>query len=283
MRSAPELRTLLDRRRAEGATIGLIGTSGGLHEGHLSLVRRSVEAGDLTVLWLFSGSSHMVAVGATPSYVRDYDRDQRAALDAGAAAVFRPPNETLFAHGAPLVRVQVDPALAEPWPGSDSSAFVNMAATMLAKAINIVGPCRLYCGEKDWQNAAVLTRMVSDLSMSATVVVCPSVREPDGLVLGSRNVKLTSSERARAPRIKEALDAAVRVIEAGEDNPHIVESRLRADLARVGTVEYAVVVDAGTLQPLTPLVGDLRLLVSIGFSQVSLMDNVPARARASSQ
>jgi pantoate--beta-alanine ligase len=278
MTSPTQLRALLDQRRAQGATVGLVGTSGGLHGGHLSLVRRSVEAGDLTVLWLFTGKSAVADAASTPSYARDYDRDQQQALDAGAAVVFRPPNESLFPHGAPLVRVQVDPSLAEPWPGSDSVAFVNMVATTLAKSMNIIGPCRLYCGEKDWQNAAVLTRMVADLSMSATVVPCPSVREPDGLVMGSRNVKLTPAERAQAPRIKQALDAAVRAIEAGEADPRVVETLLRTELSAIGKVEYAAVVGAHTLAPVAPLAGDLRILVSVGFSGVSLMDNVPARA-----
>lgn len=278
MTSPSELRALLDRRRANGATIGLVGTSGGLHGGHLSLVRRSVEAGDLTVLWLFTGKSAAADSSFSPSYARDYDRDQQLALDAGAAVVFRPPNESLFPNGAPMVRVQVDPSLAEPWPGSDSIAFVNMVATTLGKAMNIIGPCRLYCGEKDWQNAAVLTRMVQDLSMSNTIVPCPSVREPDGLVMGSRNVKLTPAERALAPRIKQALDAAVRAIEAGEEDPDAIDNLIRTELSGVGKVEYAVVVGAHTLAPVSPLAGDLRILVSVGFSGVSLMDNVPARA-----
>jgi pantoate--beta-alanine ligase len=278
MTSPAELRALLDQHRAQGATVGLVGTSGGLHGGHLSLVRASVAAGDLTVLWLFTGKSAAADASFSPSYARDYDRDQQLALDAGAAVVFRPPNESLFPNGAPLVRMQVDPSLAEPWPGSDSVAFVNMVATTLAKAMNIIGPCRLYCGEKDWQNAAVLTRMVADLSMSNTVVPCPSVREPDGLVMGSRNVKLTPAERVQAPRIKQALDAAVRAIEAGETDPRAVEAQLRTELSSIGKVEYAAVVGANSLAKVTPLAGDLRILVSVAFSGVSLMDNVPARA-----
>jgi pantoate--beta-alanine ligase len=282
VRSAPDLRAYLDRRRAEGASVGLIGTSGGLHGGHLSLVRQSVQDCDITILWIFtSGGGQAPAESkATPSYVRDYERDTQVALDAGATIVFRPSPEAMFPLGPLQVRMQVDPTLAEPWPGADSVAFVNMVATMLGKAINVVGPCRLYCGEKDWQNAAVLTRMVADLSMPAAVVPCPSIREPDGLVLGSRNVKLTPEERREAPRIKQALDAAVRLIEGGERDPAAVLQSLQRDLSAIGEVEYAAVVDAHSLQAVAPLAGDLRVLASIGFSGVSLMDNVPARAGA---
>src|SRR5579859_7857363 len=161
---ASQLRPLLDRHRAAGGTVGLVGTSGGLHAGHLSLIRRSVEDGNLTVLWLFSGRVS-IATGVIPSYERDNERDQKLAAEAGATVIFRPPNETLFRLGDPLVRIQVADSLARPWPGSDSAIFLGMVVTIMAKAINVVGPCRLYCGDKDWQNAAALRRMVVDLDI----------------------------------------------------------------------------------------------------------------------
>jgi pantoate--beta-alanine ligase len=149
----------------------------------------------------------------------------------------------------------------------------------VCKELNVAGPCRLYCGEKDWQNAAVLRRMVADLSVPAEIVACPTVREPDGVVLGSRNVKLLPEERTRAAGIKPALDEAAAAIEAGAQAPEPVERALRERLSAVGTVEYAVVVDADSLQPVLPLRGFLRVLVSVAFSNVSLMDNVAALGR----
>jgi pantoate--beta-alanine ligase len=271
--SAPELRTVLDRHRAQGATVGLVGSSGGLHQGHLSLVRRSVKDGNFTVLWLFTGGVP-IETGVLPSYTRDYDRDQEMGADAGADIVFRPGNDSLFPLGPLLVRVEVAESLKRPWPENESGVFVAMVATMMAKAINVVGPCRLYCGEKDWQNVATLKRMVEDLSIMAEIVPCPSVREADGLVMGSRNVKLTSEERQFAPRIKQALDAAVASIESGENDPDLIEKTLREQLAGLGTIEYAVVVDGDSLQPIRPLKGEVRILVSVQFSQTNLMDNV---------
>jgi len=282
--STAEFRALLDRQRAEKRTIGVIGTSGGLHAGHLSLVERSIADGNFTVLWLFTagGPGPSIEAGPMPQYERDYDRDERVAMEAGVDVVFRPPREELFPLGQPLVRIQIDESLAQPWPGSDSVAFSNMVATMVGKELNVVGPCRLYVGEKDWQNAAVLRRTVADLSIAAEVIPCPTVRQADGVVLGSRNVKLLPEERERAVDIKPALDEAVAAIEAGAQDPEPIERALRERLSAVGTVEYAVVVDAGSLQPVRPLRGQLRVLVSIAFANVSLMDNVGAKAQGGS-
>jgi pantoate--beta-alanine ligase len=268
-----ELRPLVDRHRASGGTVGLIGTSGGLHDGHLSLIRASVAADNLTVLWLFTGRV-AITTGAVAAYERDYDRDQELAVEAGASIVFRPPNESLFGLGEPLVRVHVADSLRTPWPGSGDGAFVDMVATIMAKAINVVGPCRLYCGEKDWQNVATLRRTVADLSLAAEVVACPSIREPDGLVLGSRNTKLESEERRSAGKIKQALDCAESTVLGGEDDPDRVVKLLKEQLAGVGRLEYAVVVDAATLAPIRSIRGDVRILVSVAFAHTNLMDNI---------
>lgn len=121
--------------------------------------------------------------------------------------------------------------------------------------------------------------MVADMSVPAEIVACPTVRESDGVVLGSRNVKLLPEERARAAGIKPALDEAAAAVEAGAQDPGAVERALRERLSAVGTVEYAVVVDADSLQPVRPLRGSLRVLASVAFSNVSLMDNVGAVAQ----
>jgi pantoate--beta-alanine ligase len=272
---------VLDTHRRSGGTVGLIGTSGGLHEGHLSLIRASVDAHDLTVLWLFTGRVP-IDTGTVPSYDRNYDRDQDLAIEAGASIIFRPPNEELFALGEPLVRLQVADDLSTPWPGIGDGVFVDMVANIMAKAVNIVGPCRLYCGEKDWQNVAVLRRMVTDLSLASDIIACPSVREADGLVLGSRNTKLEPDERQLAVRIRPALEAAKSSILGGEDDPDRVVARLKDELEGIGRLEYAVVVDATTLAPVHPIRGTVRVLVSIACSQTSLMDNIGVSAPAAS-
>jgi pantoate--beta-alanine ligase len=215
-----------------------------------------------------------IATGVLPSYVRDYERDQSLAIDTGASIIFRPPNGTLFPLGAPLVRLSVAESLRTPWPGSGDGVFVEMVAHIMTKAISIVGPCRLYCGEKDWQNVAVLRRTVADLNLAGEIVACPSIREADGLVLGARNTKLTAGERRSASRIKVALDAAAAAILAGEDDPDRVTAVLCAQLSDIGQLEYAVVVDAKSLAPVDTVHGDIRILVSVAFSKTNLIDNI---------
>jgi pantoate--beta-alanine ligase len=119
-----------------------------------------------------------------------------------------------------------------------------------------------------------LRRTVADLNLPGEIVACPSIREADGLVLGSRNTKLTADERRSASQIKLALDAAAAAVLGGEDDPDCITAMLRGQLSDIGQLEYAAVVDADTLTPVHPLHGDIRMMVSIAFSRTNLMDNI---------
>jgi pantoate--beta-alanine ligase len=148
-------------------------------------------------------------------------------------------------------------------------------ATVVAKLFAILGPCRAYFGEKDWQQLAVVRRMAADLSFPVDVVGCPVVREPDGLALSSRNVYLTPEERAAAPSLNRALGAGVAAIEAGERDPGAVRAAMHAtiDPVREAEVDYLEVVEADTLAPVDPLVGAVRLLGAARFGRARLLDN----------
>jgi pantoate--beta-alanine ligase len=152
----------------------------------------------------------------------------------------------------------------------------------VAKLFSIVGPCRAYFGEKDFQQLAVVRRMAFDLSLPVEVIGCPTVREPDGLAMSSRNVYLSPAERAAAPILHQALQAGQRAIEAGERDPAEVRA-VMVDV--VGTepladLDYAEVVDAATFAVPDPLAGTLRLLVAARFGGARLIDNVGATVGA---
>jgi pantoate--beta-alanine ligase len=150
----------------------------------------------------------------------------------------------------------------------------------VSKLFNIAGTCRAYFGEKDWQQLAVIRRMAADLSFPVDVVGCPTVREPDGLAMSSRNAYLTPDERAAAPVVHWALVAGAAAIAAGERSAAQVRS-LVADLIRaerLAELDYAEVVDAATLQPVDPLRGELRLLAATRFGRARLIDNEGATA-----
>ena len=148
-------------------------------------------------------------------------------------------------------------------------------ATVVAKLFSIVGPCRAYFGAKDWQQVAVVTRMVGDLSMPVEVVPCPIVREPDGLAMSSRNVYLTDDERRQAPFLRRALDRGRALIVGGETDAATIETAMREVLAdaSLGAVDYAAAVQADTLVADGPLHDDVRLLVAVRFSKARLIDN----------
>jgi pantoate--beta-alanine ligase len=166
-------------------------------------------------------------------------------------------------------------AISAPMEGAARPTHFAGVATVVAKLFNIAGPCRAYFGEKDWQQLAVVRRMAADLSFPVDVVGCPTVREPDGLAMSSRNIYLTPDERAVAPVIRAALLAGVDAIEAGERDPEQVRALMRRTIEAepLAGLDYVEVVDAATLQPADPLEGELRLLVAVRFGRARLIDN----------
>ena len=252
-----ELRRVLDADRSAGHTIGFVPTMGYLHDGHVSLVDASVAADDRTVVSIFVNPLQFAPDEDLADYPRDLASDSARCEAAGVDTV-----------------VTV-PGVAAPLEGVQRPTHFAGVATVVAKLFSIVGPCRAYFGAKDWQQVAVVTRMVADLSMPIDVVPCPIVREADGLAMSSRNVYLTAEERAQAPLLRRALDAGLAAIAGGERDPAAVEAVMREVLAGAthGTVGYAVAVPADTLVGSGPLRGEVRLLLAVKFSKARLIDN----------
>ena len=273
--SVKELRAIADSVRAAGGTVGFMGTSGNLHEGHLSLIRRMRSECDLTIMPLFlvpvPGLLEFEPGGA---YARDFDKDRELAFAAGLDIAFEPTRDEMYPRLPLQVRITPDAALCYPWEGAENPAFMSMAATAQAKYWNIIGPCRVYCGEKDWIPLTVLRRAVEDLSLAVTLVPCPSERLPDGLCLSSRNARLSPTDRANAPQIYAALREAAALIDGGERSAGTIRAMLRARLSDLGAIDYAEVVDAASLERVDPLAGSLRILVSVDFAGVHLFDNI---------
>jgi pantoate--beta-alanine ligase len=173
-----------------------------------------------------------------------------------------------------LTTVTVDGVSSRMEGASRPSHFAGVA-TVVAKLFNIAGTCRAYFGEKDWQQLAVIRRMAADLTFDVEVVGCPTVREPDGLAMSSRNAYLTPEERAAAPVLHWALVAGAAAIAAGERDPATVRA-LVSDLIRaapLADLDYAEVVDAATLESFDPLQGTVRLLAAARFGRARLIDN----------
>ena len=275
-----EARSRLDGDRSAGAMVGLVPTMGYLHAGHASLMARSVAERDVTLVTIFVNPLQFGANEDLATYPRDLERDLAMCADAGVDVVLHPSVEEMYPFGTPtLTSVTVDEVSA-PMEGASRPTHFAGVATVVAKLFNIAGPCHAYFGEKDWQQLAVIRRMAADLSFPVEVVGCPTVREPDGLALSSRNAYLTEQERAAAPVVHWALVAGAAAIAAGERDPARVRA-LMADLIAaepLATLDYAEVVDADTLQEVDPLAGKLRLLAATRFGRARLIDNEGATA-----
>jgi len=268
------LRVRLESDRAEGRSIGFVPTMGFLHDGHVSLIDASVAANDRTVVSIFVNPLQFAVGEDLKDYPRDLEADLSLVDGAGADYVFVPPADEMYPSEVDTT-VTV-PGVAAPLEGVHRPTHFAGVATVVAKLFSIVGACHAYFGAKDWQQVAVVRRMVADLSMPVTVVPCPIVRESDGLAMSSRNVYLAKAERAEAPALRAALDAGLALLAQGESEASAVETEMRrvlADSAPSGTVDYAAAVPAHTLVSEGPLQGEVRLLLAVKFQKARLIDN----------
>ncbi|MBL7491723.1 pantoate--beta-alanine ligase [Frankia sp. AgB1.9] len=272
LESFRETRAVLDAHRAAGRTVGMVGTSGAIHEGHLSLVERARRENDVVALFYAGVMSVDAAPASVQIYERDVDRDTELLAAAGVDLFYVMRRDDLYAR--PPVTFLAQPELVPDLPGLLAPDHAGVLATMVFSMLNIAGPCTNYSGEKDWQQLVLFKRAAEDLLSPCTVVGCPTVREPDGVAKSSRNVRLTPSHRAAAPVIYRALTEAVELVNAGERAAKVVTSRIADQIAAVASVDYVHAVEADTLRPLDVLDGEVRLLVSATFGDTPLVDNI---------
>lgn len=281
-----ELRRLLDGERAQGRSVGFVPTMGYLHEGHVSLMRAARRDTDVVVSSVFVNPLQFAAHEDLDDYPRDLGRDAELASGAGVDVLFVPSTDEMYPDGHPIATTVTVAGPSDGFEGASRPTHFAGVATVVAKLFSIVGPCAAYFGEKDFQQLAVVRRMVADLSMPVDVVGCETVREPDGLAMSSRNAYLSDAQRAAAPVVNRALRTAADAIAAGETDPDAVR-RIMADVVAADTgpvtdseLDYADVVDTATFTTPNPLAGDLRLLIAVRFASTRLIDNVGVTAAA---
>jgi pantoate--beta-alanine ligase len=273
VRAVAELREVLRDPRRGARRIGLVPTMGALHDGHLSLIRAARAENDLVVVSLFVNPAQFNEASDLAAYPRDEASDARAAADAGADLLFAPPVEEVYPPGfATTVRVA---GLTEQLEGEHRGAgHFEGVATVVCKLLNMAQPDVAYFGQKDAQQAAVIRRLVRDLDIPARIAVCPTVREPDGLALSSRNVHLKGEDRERALALSQALAAAEDAIASGERDPASIAAAGRAAMARLGVdAEYVALVGIDDLLPVERIDGDVLVAVAARIGSTRLIDN----------
>jgi pantoate--beta-alanine ligase len=269
-----ELREALQPARWAGRTIGLVPTMGALHEGHLSLIARAREECDVVVVSLFVNPSQFDERGDLDRYPRQEDRDRELAERAGADLLFAPSSEEVYPAGfATSVEVL---GLTDRLEGAVRGAsHFRGVATVVTKLLNMVAPNVAYFGQKDAQQAIVIHRLVEDLNLPVRVETCPTVRDPDGLALSSRNARLSPEERARALGLHAALCAAAAAASGGERSSDLLLQAAAEALAPFDVeLEYLALVSPDTLGPVEHLDEPALLAIAARVGATRLIDNV---------
>lgn len=269
-----ELRATLDAERAAGRRVGAVPTMGYLHDGHASLMRAARAENDVVVASIFVNPLQFAEGEDLADYPRSLDADTALAEAAGVDILFTPSVDEMYPFGPVLTTVSVAEVSAD-WEGVTRPTHFAGVATVVAKLFNITGPVHGYFGEKDFQQLAVIRRMVDDLSFPVTVVGCPIIRESDGLAMSSRNVYLTPEQRAAAPVLRAALDTGLAAITDGERDPDVVTAIMAAVVEdeSLAELDYVAAVDAATLKTPDRLSGDVRLLIAAQVGKPRLIDN----------
>jgi pantoate--beta-alanine ligase len=266
------MRAWLGNARAEGRAVGLVPTMGAFHAGHHSLMQAARAEQDSVVVSLFVNPAQFNDTRDLAAYPRTESNDAVEAADLGVDVLFAPPVTEIYPEGF-ATTVQVA-GLSELLEGAERGPghFAGVC-TIVSKLLNIVGPDVVYFGQKDAQQVAVVKRMVRDLDMPVRIEVLPTVREPDGLALSSRNVRLSPGDRARALGLSRALRAAGEAVAAGERDADRVRA---AALAELGDLEpeYLALVDPLTFVPLHTVSARTLVAVAAKVGPVRLIDNI---------
>lgn len=267
-------------------TVGFVPTMGALHDGHLELVRSAVNENDAAVASIFVNAGQFAPGEDLDRYPRQFERDAELLRSLGVQAIFAPAVDELYPFAAPgavgfkeLLATHVVPAAHDARAeGAVRPGFFTGVATVVCKLFNIVSPSRAYFGQKDGQQCIVLRRMVLDFNFPLDLVVLPTVREADGLAMSSRNVYLTESERAAAPKLHVALRAVEESYRAGERERKALLAPGHAILEAESAfdVEYLSLNDAFTMEPCGDTLqqhGPVMVSAAVNFGSTRILDN----------
>ena len=268
------VRGLVRAARVEGGRVGLVPTMGALHSGHVSLIRRAAAETDFVVVSIFVNPTQFGPGEDFEKYPRPIDADFRICEEEGVDVVFAPSAEEMYGGGC-VSWVNVE-GLSEGLCGAGRVGHFRGVTTVCAKLFNIVGPDAAFFGQKDGQQAMVITRMVSDLNMDLEIVVCPTVRESGGLAISSRNKYLSEEQKKEADFIYKSLQLCRERIEGGCRDSEAIIADMREILGRVGSIEieYVSIVDGGTLEAVGEIKGLVLAAVAVKIGDTRLIDNI---------
>ena len=272
-----EVRRAVENARAERRTVGLVPTMGALHEGHASLIRAARRECGFVLLWLFVNPAQFGPREDLSRYPRPFEKDLDLCEREGVDVVFAPAVEEVYPVGF-RTHVEVH-ELQDVLEGASRPGHFRGVCTVVLKMLLMTAPDAVYFGQKDAQQVIVVRRMMRDLNVAVRLRVCPTIREPDGLALSSRNVYLSPEERQAAPILHHALCAGRDVVLAGERDGEKIRLAIERVIAGepAARLDYAAVVSAETLAPLRRLEGTVLLALAVRIGPARLIDNLVLR------
>ena len=273
LRTIAELRALVRGWKSVGEVVGVVPTMGALHDGHLSLVRAAKADCARVIVTIFVNPRQFNSSEDLAKYPRTEGIDMKMLAPIGADVIFAPPLEEVYPPGF-AANVSIS-GVAEPLEGAMRPGHFDGVATVVTKLFGMTRADRAYFGEKDWQQVQLVRRLVADLNLPTEVVACPTLREPSGLAMSSRNARLSPEARAVAPALFNTMSEAALAIRAGQ-SPATALPRARTRVLKAGfdRVEYIVIRDAETLLDWTDINRPGRLLAAAWLDDVRLIDNI---------
>lgn len=265
------MRAWCREQHANVKTIGFVPTMGALHEGHLSLVRQAKSQCDVCVVSIFVNPTQFSANEDLSRYPRPLEDDLEMISRVGADAVFLPTDAIIYPPG--FGSYVLPPPVAIPLEGLSRPEHFRGVTTVVLKLLQIIPADAAFFGQKDYQQLRVIQDMTRDLNVPSEIVACAIVRDADGLALSSRNRYLSNDQRVNALSLSHALNRATKMIAAGERGVAVIEEAMMDSLSVCDVVDYAVVVDAKTLQPMTALEKPAVALIAARVGNTRLIDN----------
>ena len=273
-RTIEKVRSLVKAARSEGGKIGLVPTMGALHVGHISLIEAAVKDCDFVVVSIFVNPTQFGPGEDFEKYPRPLETDLEICAKTGVNVVFAPEPEQMYP--TEIVTWVTVEKLTELLCGRSRPGHFRGVTTVCAKLFNIVAPDAAYFGQKDAQQVIVIKRMVADLNMPLEIVVCPTVREPNGLAVSSRNQYLSEPQKKDAANIYKSLQTCRRMIDTGTTETHQIIAEMQKILQQIpsGQIEYVSVVDAETLESIEKIAGKVLAAVAVKLGPARLIDNI---------
>lgn len=283
IRSTAAMAAWSKRLHREGVTIGFVPTMGALHAGHRALIRAARLACDAVVVSIFVNPTQFGPTEDLSKYPRRLGLDRSLCRAEGVDVVFAPNRDAMYPPGSQTI-VTV-PALSRRWEGEARPYHFQGVATIVTKLLSLVQPDTSWFGQKDYQQAALVRQLATDLNLSGRIIVHPTVREADGLALSSRNVYLSAQQRQAAPVLFRALQAGAAALRSGaRKGPQIRRHMVRLVAQEpIATIDYLAVCDPRSLEPLATVQSQAVLLGAIRIGGVRLLDNLLVTVRTSSR